>query len=204
MPDNRRERKKEQTRSKIIAVAIQLFRKEGFSETAIDDILAQADVSRGTLYNYFPDKDSILAGYFQQKIAAAGETFRTKVLRLKGIRTQLKALLDLMHRLLAEDAELAKVYLRYRLKDIGTTSDSSQRKGIENLVAEVVQAAQAAHEIRTDLPPAISARNFQLLFMGFLVAGVQAGAADAAQDRLDREQMIELFLHGAGARQQEA
>eukprot|EP00439_Symbiodinium_sp_Y106_P087681 s1_g217.t1 len=55
-----RERKKAQTREKIVLEAKQLFRKNGFEETLIEEIASQAVVSEGTVYNYFPTKTDIL------------------------------------------------------------------------------------------------------------------------------------------------
>jgi AcrR family transcriptional regulator len=59
---NRRERKKEETRKNIITSALELFKEKGFQETLVEEISEKADVSKGTLYNYFSDKESILVG----------------------------------------------------------------------------------------------------------------------------------------------
>jgi AcrR family transcriptional regulator len=48
-----------------------LFRKQGFESTTADQIAEEADVSKGTLYNYFPSKEAILQGYVQQGAAEA-------------------------------------------------------------------------------------------------------------------------------------
>jgi AcrR family transcriptional regulator len=34
----------------------------------MEEIAEQSDVSKGTLYNYLPDKESILVGHFQSVI----------------------------------------------------------------------------------------------------------------------------------------
>lgn len=47
------------TRRKIVDVSLQLFAENGFFNTSVDAIAKGADVSRATLYQYFPGKDEI-------------------------------------------------------------------------------------------------------------------------------------------------
>lgn len=55
-----RERKKEQTRQALITASLKLFRKNGFTTTSVDDIVAACDVSPRTFYRYFPTKEDVL------------------------------------------------------------------------------------------------------------------------------------------------
>ncbi|RHW28550.1 TetR/AcrR family transcriptional regulator [Nocardioides immobilis] len=47
------------TRRKIVDVSLRLFADQGFFNTSVDAIAKGADVSRATLYQYFPGKDEI-------------------------------------------------------------------------------------------------------------------------------------------------
>ena len=51
-----RERKKEERKEKILAVALELFEQEGFETTTMEKIAVKADLAVGTLYNYYPSK----------------------------------------------------------------------------------------------------------------------------------------------------
>ena len=55
-----RESKKRQTRSTIAQAAADLFRDRGFSAVTVDDVAAAANVSRQTVFNYFPTKEQML------------------------------------------------------------------------------------------------------------------------------------------------
>jgi hypothetical protein len=57
-----RERKKQATRAAIRDAAMRLFDEQGFSGTTIDQIAADAEVSRATVLNYFATKEDIVFG----------------------------------------------------------------------------------------------------------------------------------------------
>jgi len=59
-PDSRRERRISARRRQIIEAAARLFAEKGFHRTTTHDIADAADVSEGTLYNYFDSKDDLL------------------------------------------------------------------------------------------------------------------------------------------------
>src|SRR6266487_6763380 len=54
-----RERKKRQTRELISAVATELFIRRGFDNVTVAEIAAAADVSKMTVFNYFPRKEDL-------------------------------------------------------------------------------------------------------------------------------------------------
>ena len=57
-----RERKKRATRTAIRDAAMALFDSQGFGATTIDQIAEAADVSRATVFSYFPTKEEIVFG----------------------------------------------------------------------------------------------------------------------------------------------
>src|SRR5215208_7701916 len=57
-----RERKKAATRLAIHDAAMRLFAERGFAGTTVDDIAAASDVSRATVFTYFPTKEEIVFG----------------------------------------------------------------------------------------------------------------------------------------------
>lgn len=61
----RRERKKQETRARIVEAGNRLFAKNGFEATTMEEIAAAADVGVGTLYNYFRAKERVLLGIFE-------------------------------------------------------------------------------------------------------------------------------------------
>ncbi|TDD25528.1 TetR/AcrR family transcriptional regulator [Nonomuraea diastatica] len=60
MQESRRERKKRETRQRIVMVAIKLFEEQGYEQTTMAQIAAAADVDPKTFSNYFRSKDEVL------------------------------------------------------------------------------------------------------------------------------------------------
>ena len=57
----RKERERERRRQQIMVAAKRIFSEKGFSKTTMEDIAQQAELSPGTLYLYFKNKDELYA-----------------------------------------------------------------------------------------------------------------------------------------------
>jgi AcrR family transcriptional regulator len=70
-------RKQELVRDAIYDAAIDLFARDGFEETTLEDVSKAAGVSARTLYRYFATRDELLAhgivGYGKQLVVAVNE-----------------------------------------------------------------------------------------------------------------------------------
>jgi AcrR family transcriptional regulator len=59
-PPNRFERRKQGSRSRILAAAFELLRRRGLEATTIEEICARADVAPRTFFNHFPRRDDMV------------------------------------------------------------------------------------------------------------------------------------------------
>ena len=59
-PLGRRERRKREVRERIFNVARELFTKQGFQSTIVDEIAELADVAPATFFNHFQSKQALL------------------------------------------------------------------------------------------------------------------------------------------------
>jgi AcrR family transcriptional regulator len=57
----RKEREKEARREAILDAAVRLFSRQGNYDPTLDEIAAEAELSKGTIYNYFKDKHYLFA-----------------------------------------------------------------------------------------------------------------------------------------------
>lgn len=56
---------KREKREKIVTSAIQVFSSKGFERTRMDDIAKAAGIGKGTIYEYFSDKETLMNASFE-------------------------------------------------------------------------------------------------------------------------------------------
>jgi AcrR family transcriptional regulator len=62
----RRSRERVARRQAMINAAICVFAEKGFAEATMDEIAERAEFGKGTLYNYFEDKQALLSAAFEE------------------------------------------------------------------------------------------------------------------------------------------
>lgn len=70
----RKEREKEARREAILDAAARIFSRKSFYEATLDEIAADAELAKGTLYNYFKDKQDIFASLMARGHQQARQT----------------------------------------------------------------------------------------------------------------------------------
>ena len=73
-----RERKKQATRLAIRDAAMTLFEQQGFAHTTFDRIAEAANVSRATVFSYFPTKEEIVFGDAAAAVEALAATLAAR------------------------------------------------------------------------------------------------------------------------------
>lgn len=67
MPHGRRMAQAERMRSRLRTAALELFARNGYEATTIDQIAERADVARQTVLNHYPHKRDLLRAWGQQR-----------------------------------------------------------------------------------------------------------------------------------------
>jgi len=76
---------KAETRKKIVESARRLFNRHGFTGVSIDEIMADAGLTRGGFYNHFNTKEELYAEVVQQVLSCRGErSSRAEAARPRG------------------------------------------------------------------------------------------------------------------------
>jgi AcrR family transcriptional regulator len=73
-----RQRKKQQTRQAIAETAHRLFAERGFDAVTVAEVARAADISEGTVFNYFPTKEELFYSGMEAFEAELVEAVRTR------------------------------------------------------------------------------------------------------------------------------
>jgi len=192
---NRTERKKEETRQKVIGVAVQLFRQNGLEATTMEQIAEAADIAKGTLYNYFPAKEAIIHEYIDR---VSREKNAVRVERLHELPDTRTRMVDSLGELMAAvqaQKEFFEKYLVYQVKNIITLRrDATPPSGFSLLAAEIIRLGQENGEIRRDMPTHILVALVEFVFIE--VTQQFYSEPESFNPVKVIEQCVDLFLNG--------
>lgn len=157
-PMGLRESKKARLRETIAATAIRMFLDAGFDQVSITDIARAAEVSRRTLFAYFPTKEDLVLQRFADHEDEAART----VLARRADQTPLEALraamLDSLRRrdpnsglnddpeivafvqLITQTESLAERLRRYTSRSIASLAEALRDNGFDSITARLVAA----------------------------------------------------------------
>jgi AcrR family transcriptional regulator len=103
----------EERRGQILDAAAAVFARLGVRESRMDDIVAEADLSKGALYWYFKSKDDLVAASIERLFARGIENFRQFLTTEQPFRTGLSAIAQYMAADLREITRMRGVVLEY-------------------------------------------------------------------------------------------
>jgi len=94
-PVGRREKRKQEIRSRIEEAAYRLFRERGIEDTSIEQICVEADVARRTFYGHFSNKHSLLGGLGVSRLYdQSGPMLQLLMANHHTTRDRLEAMID--------------------------------------------------------------------------------------------------------------
>lgn len=175
-------------RDAILAAALGLFRRYGFRRTSIDQIAAEAQVAKPTIYAHFTDKDELFVAACQRVMDTILDEARAASAREADLAARLTAMLAAKFSFL-----FGLVHTSPHAPELLDSKNSLARQVVEDadarfrdlLIAEIERAVRAR-----ELPaaavqdgPAAFARLLMQLGHG---AGYGADSSDAHRENLAR------------------
>jgi AcrR family transcriptional regulator len=152
-----RERKKAATKERLYLEAIALFRQKSYQATTIEDIITAADVSKGTFFNYFPTKESLLHFFGERQNAAiaavAGPILFDPEL---NIRTKLTGILHTLVENVEADRELSRAVVFEVMKTTAALANEPSRVQFKQTVIDLLAEGQRRGEVRAALDPVLA------------------------------------------------
>ena len=195
----RRERRKEETLRRIEEAGWRLFASQGYEATSTRQIAEAADIAVGTLFNYFPEKRSLLIHLMQAQIDdAATEAFET--MAAVGIEDQLTHLFASLTRCYARDRRLSRVFIKELLFTDGTqrTTTAAWTFRLVQRVAGLIDQARRRGEVDAGLEPMNAAQQvFSTHYFGMVTwLGGTIPSRTAQEDQF--KSALGLLFRGIG------
>jgi AcrR family transcriptional regulator len=87
---------KDVQRAEILAAARRCFVRNGFHQTSVQDVFAEAGKSAGAVYRYFPRKEDMIVGVATQNLDDITDVLRSALTRSSGQRGVGEVLAELL------------------------------------------------------------------------------------------------------------
>ncbi len=181
----------EETRAILLATARKVFSERGYADTSMDDLTAQAGLTRGALYHHFGDKRGLLVAVVEQIDAETDErlqaAFDSADNPWDGFRHRCHAYLEM-----ALEPEIQRIILRDSRAVLGGTLPKSYRYCIESMQQRVSGLIQQGVMVETN-PQALAALIYgSLAEAAFWIANGEDGNERLAQAK----DALDLLLNG--------
>ncbi|MEI7232654.1 TetR/AcrR family transcriptional regulator [Pectobacterium carotovorum] len=181
----------EETRATLLATARKVFSERGYADTSMDDLTAQASLTRGALYHHFGDKKGLLAAVVEQIDAEMDERLQvisdTAEDAWEGFRRRCCAYLEM-----AREPEIQRIVLRDARAVLGGASPDSQRHCVESMQRLIDNLIRQGVVADVD-PQALASLIYgSLVEAAFWIAEGEEGNARLAQGVA----ALELLLRG--------
>ncbi|UCH81669.1 MAG: TetR/AcrR family transcriptional regulator [Nitrospiraceae bacterium] len=195
---NRRERKKLETRQKITKIAMYLFKKQGFGFTTMEQIAEEVDISKATLYNYFPVKESIISEYWQNNVKDLKYHLLKMIQLMPDTSSRIeKTFARAANELFKSKQDIYKVYLNHWLRNFNNPSVSVRKEsGFEDIFSMILKLGQQSGDIRKDLPLEIMVKHLEFMFLTACINWLSDPKLFSLEKTLNHT--VLLFLDGAG------
>lgn len=194
----RMERKKEDMRQKIISQAMKLFREQGLNATTMEQIAAEVDIAKGTLYSYFPVKEAILDEYIRRNFSGSSAARAEQMRQLANTRERMRIVFTELLKGIQSQKEIFERYVAYRMQHwISFHQPADELSGFQLIAAEIVRLGQAGGELRSDLPPGVLEDLCEYVFMLTVKEFYLTPESFDASQAIERS--VNVFLNGAKA-----
>ena len=176
-----RERKKRQTRDRLVAAAFALFAERGFDHVSAAEIAARADVSERTFFRYFATKEDVIFPETEELRGRVDElvaNLPTELSVIDGLRRALKTISHEFED--SKDLQLARARLVESTPSLQTLVLQHEQEWVESFANAVADrlGLDPDEDLRPELTAAVVVAAFRAVMNRWIRSG---GNADVDQ-----------------------
>lgn len=192
---SRKERDKLRNKEAILEAAVHLFAQKGFTETKLEDVAALAEFGKGTLYNYFENKNDLLLSAFEFAVTNMLEFLYDQLASVSEPLERIQLIAKSQFNYYTTNSDFMNVIMANHqvLHSHPRSREVFQRFGnLKKLVVEEMQSAIDAGHLKAG-----SAQRYANYLSGMIhgqVRSLNSGEMDMKDVHAD--EIIDIFLNG--------
>lgn len=203
------ERRPDERPRELLVAALQVFARNGYRSTTLDEVAETAGVTKGTIYHYFDTKEALLLGVIEHYQSLA---FGRAEQAIRDERLPASTRIRLLMRKMFDDSEGRRDLLALLVRGVTHELPRVHERWLMGparlwmLVARLVEEGKSRGEFRPDADGEVGARvlvsGLMLQLMWQIHAETVPGLAMDADRLIDSS--VELFLAGLRKREKPA
>lgn len=199
----RREREKLQRQHDILDAAENVFFEKGYNLAKMDDVAEAAELSKGTLYLYFKNKEELYFGLTHRALLNLRDRFKAV---MDGDGSGIDKVVNIgyaFHAYSLEEPEYYKTIAQFEMAQMNATEEGERvmkschqaGKEVTELVAAAITQGIQDGSIRDDIDPLKTAFLLQGLSNGFIQLVAREGKHIKELEGFEAEELRDDFIN---------
>jgi AcrR family transcriptional regulator len=192
----RQQQKSQATQQRLMDAAVELFGKNGYLETTVEEITRHAGYAKGSFYRHFATKDHLFLAVVERKLAEYRAARDERIGRARSLTEALTIIWDFLETMVAdrENGAWAKVFLEFTVHAARDPELRSAMRQEQYRLSETIFVRLVEPLVPEDYPAAKLAALNTALFEGFMVHNaLETGVLDLADVREAAVALAEHF-----------
>ncbi|MFI0717897.1 TetR/AcrR family transcriptional regulator [Streptomyces sp. NPDC021224] len=177
------------TPDSLLAVAVEVFNERGYDGTSMEDLSRVAGISKSSIYHHVRGKEELLHRAVGRALDALFGILEEPAAREGAAVRQLEFVIRRTAVVLMDELPYVTLLLRVRGNTTTERWAMKRRREFDQRVAELLKAAVAEGDLRTDVEARLATR---LLFG--MINSIAEWYRPAAKGALDREQVADAVV----------
>jgi len=200
--EERKEKEKARRRASILRAAEKVFAKEGYHAATMDAVAAAADLSKGTLYLYFNNKQDLFFSLLAEKMDTERQLLQERIQQAHDMPSTLREIVHTQLQFIQRNHRFFRLVVSERAK-VGRTFEGKHRQVFLQKQQALIDLVRQALEpyFPNPNPSAITPQTLSLSLLGAVsthtVHWLLNGATGDLMDQA--EGIIQLFQAGLNA-----
>lgn len=191
----------QQTRQKILDVALTIFSQTGYEAARLNDIAKNANVTRGAIYHHFENKAGLFMALVEDASATGNKAIESAVAEGGSFIEIMTRILIYSMELLEDDRRFREIMALTLFKtgdsaELADYKDAKMQASVQTVegIAGFFQMGLAQGELRADIEPTTVARAFLAYQNGLSMLWI--GNPTAFSIKESATQLAEIFVKG--------
>ena len=157
---------REEVRLKILDIAWEVFISKGFRESTMDDIAHSLGCSKGSLYNYFDNKEELLQKAILSYVTNMNLELTNRFVKGDFVKNMEDYFTHEVSKTLLRRLSVLRIFLdTWEDKEI-RSAFAAKFRGFDETLAEIIETQKKTGKIRADLDSRSAAERIHQLLLG--------------------------------------